>query len=326
MPQNPFREGAMASVHVRPYSPADESQVVAVWNAAMHCDPITPEGFRIQVLLDPNLDAQGFLVAEDAGKVVGYLLSLVRRVPLLGGDLETERAWITAFGVHPQRQREGIGSRLLTAALDHLRSLGREVVLVSPYTPHYFIPGVDVNAYAAAVAFLEHHGFQVTSRPLSMQANLTTFQVPPEVAEREKQLAERGITVRPMQPEDILPLLSFLRENFGWDWYRFYQESLLEINTQGGQNRISIFVALHEGCVIGCSHHRLERFGPFGVQEAWRGQGIGSILLARCLREMRAKGYHCAWFLWTDDRAARLYRRFGFQEVRRFAILKREIG
>ena len=58
------------------------------------------------------------------------------------------------------------------------------------------------------------------------------------------------------------------------------------------------------------------------VLAALRGQGIGRVLLLRCLAEMRAKGFHCAWFLWTGQNAARLYERVGFHTVRRFAVMR----
>jgi hypothetical protein len=40
---------------------------------------------------------------------------------------------------------------------------------------------------------------------------------------------------------------------------------------------------------------------------------------------MLKSGYHAAWFLWTSDNAARLYAQCGFQEVRRFAVMKRSL-
>ena len=52
------------------------------------------------------------------------------------------------------------------------------------------------------------------------------------------------------------------------------------------------------------------------------GRGIGAVLLTCTLQAMRARGYHCAWFLWTDDRAAKLYRQHGFEEARRFALMR----
>jgi GNAT superfamily N-acetyltransferase len=86
-----------------------------------------------------------------------------------------------------------------------------------------------------------------------------------------------------------------------------------------------MFVAEQGGQIIGYAQSRNERFGPFGVNEEFRGQGIGAVLLSNVLLSMRSKGFHCAWFLWTSDRAAKLYREHGFDEVRRFALMSKTI-
>ena len=78
--------------------------------------------------------------------------------------------------------------------------------------------------------------------------------------------------------------------------------------------------------IIGYCQQRRERFGPFGVDPAQRGQGIGRLLLFRCLDAMLARGFHCAWFLWTGRNAARLYELAGFRKVRQFAILQLSIA
>lgn len=113
------------------------------------------------MLLDANFDPNGLLLAEVEGRLAGFLLSMVRQGPLFLQGLEPELAWITAFGVRPAWQRQGVGRQLFDAELSRLASQGRPRVLISPYTPN-FTPGVDVDAYPAAMAFLQGNGWQVT--------------------------------------------------------------------------------------------------------------------------------------------------------------------
>jgi mycothiol synthase len=94
----------------------------------------------------------------------------------------------------------------------------------------------------------------------------------------------------------------------------------------GDSGQSTLLVAEREGRIVGFSQSRAERFGPFGVDPAERGQGVGAVLLDATPRSMRGRGYHVAWFLWTEERAARLYRQVGFEEVRRFSLFERHLA
>jgi len=315
----------VSGVCLRAYAPDDEAGLLDVWNTALVSDPISPAVFRRKVLLDPNFDPGGCVLAEVDGAVRGFVLSLTRRIPFFNQGLEPEEAWITAFGVQPEWQRQKLGSRLLDMALQRLHEQGRTRVTVAPYVPNYFIPGVDVDAYAAAVAFLQRMGFQTVSRPLSMRAELTGFHIPPPIVDTAEQLADDGLVVMPAQPPDIVPVLDFIRQHFSWDWMREAGEVFSELFA-GDPRQVNLLVARKGDEVVGYSQHRAERFGPFGVKPDLRSRGIGRVLLAGTLVEMLKRGYHAAWFLWTSDNAARLYAQCGFHEVRRFAVMQRSVG
>jgi len=306
---------------IRPYQPADETAILEIWNAALTHDPISPATWRSRVLLDPNFQPEGCPVAVVDGQPRGFLLSLTRQVPFFTDGLQPDQAWITAFAVHPAWQGQGLGSALLQTALDRLRRQGVRTVTIATYLPHYFFPGVDVEAYAPGLAFLTRRGFTVIARPLSMQADLTGFQIPPAIAAVADRLRAEGVTVRPVEPTDILPLLTFLRQHFSWDWHREACEVLRDLFA-GDPRAVGLLVALQNDTVVGYAQHRGERFGPFGVHPEHRRRGIGRVLLALTLRAMLAKGYHTAWFLWTSDQAARLYATCGFRAARRFAVLR----
>jgi ribosomal protein S18 acetylase RimI-like enzyme len=312
------------SVTVRPYAAADEAAVVRVWSAAMFADPINVTTWRAKVLLDPNFDREGCLVAEVDGEVRGFLLSLVRRVPFFNDGLQPDRSWITAFGVDPACQRQGIGSALLEAAERRLRSLGRASIAISPYVPNYFTPGPDANAYPHGVEFLTNRGFEVLDRPLSMRAELTGFRIPDEIAARSAALAAEGVEIRPVTPADIVPVLAFLEAHFGWDWHR-EATGIFNDLFNGDGRFVGMIVATKGEEILGYAQHRAERFGPFGVRPDLRSQGIGRVLLSQMLLQMRASNFHAAWFLWTGDNAARLYAKCGFHEVRRFAVLRKTL-
>jgi len=314
----------MTATIIRHYRGADETALVELWNAAMTHDRINRSVFRTRVLLDANFDPEGLFVAEADGKLLGFVLSVVRRVPLFLQGLEPETGWITAFGVHPNHRRHGIGRQLFDAALARLASMGRQRVLMSPYTPNYFIPGVDVNAYPDTLAFLQTTGWQIISQPISMRAELTGFQIPTDMLELERQRAQERIVVRPVQPDDLPELMPFIAKHFGWDWFRFAQEYLLELYGPGS-DEICFLVATQNDRIVGYCQQRRERFGPFGVMDEMRNKGIGRLLLFHCLATMLTQGFHCAWCLWTGKDAARLYSLAGFKPVRQFAVMKKEL-
>lgn len=317
-----------SSFTIRPFRGEDEAALIDLWNAAMTRDRINPSVFRVKVLLDLNFRPEGLLVAEAQGRLAGFVLSIARQVPLFLQGLEPELGWITAFGVHPDYRRRGVGRALFQAAQTRMAAEGRRALLISPYTPNYFIPGVDMDAYPEALAFLAALGWQTVSQPISMQAETTAFQVPEEVAARERALAGEGIRVRPVCAADLPGLLPFIARHFGWDWVRFAQEYLLELFGPGS-DQICFLAAVRTTPggeeIVGYCQQRRERFGPFGVDPALRGKGIGRVLLFRCLEDMQAKGFHAAWFLWTGPDAARLYAQAGFRQVRRFAVMRLEI-
>lgn len=310
---------------IRPYHPRDEARVLAVWNSALFADPINATSFRAKVLLDPNFDRETCLVAEKDGEVAGFVLGLRRRVPFFGDGYEPEESWISAFGVAPQHQGQGIGSALLEQVLEKLQSLGAKTVSLSPYVPNYFTPGPDANAYASGVDFLTEHGFEVIDEAISMRADLTGFQIPEAIQQRKAELAAEGVEIRPATPEDIVPVLDFIPKHFDWDWHREASGVFMDLYA-GDPRWVSMIVAREGDEVLGYAEHRGERFGPFGVHTQLRSRGIGRVLLATTLHEMLKKNYHAAWFLWTEENAARLYSQVGFKEVRRFVVVRKEMG
>lgn len=326
-------------VSIRAFEPGDIAEVVALLNRCLTADPIASETFARKVLLDQNFDTRGALVARDGSRVVGFGLGMVRRFQLEDtpptfreqgsrnnntGVSDSDKSWITLLAVDADYRRRKIGTEIVRALEEYFVSRDCTSTWVSSYAPNYFTPGVDVNAYPEALEFFKSLGYQELLRPLSMDANLVRLRTPDWVLQKESELAGK-VTVECFRPELILPLLDWMKAEFPGDWQRFARESMTKI-TLGEFRPDNVWIAHEDGKVLGyCQHDNAGRFGPFGVSASERGRGIGAILLFKCLHAMRAKGLHNAWFLWTDDKVARLYAHAGFVESRRFALLRKAI-
>ena len=215
---------------IRPYQGNDESDLLDVWHRALPADRISPSLFRTQVLLDPNFHPDYVPVAVEDGRVVGFILCLVRQVPYFLQGMDPSEAWISAFAVHPDYRRRGIGSALFNVIIDKLCAEDRSLVDISPYVPNYFVPGIDTRAYPDTIRFLQERiGFHTLYHAISMGNDLTDFRIPDEIQNRiERAEADDGLTIRPIQATDIPDLMPFLVEHFGWDWFRHAQSYLLE--------------------------------------------------------------------------------------------------
>jgi GNAT superfamily N-acetyltransferase len=258
-------------------------------------------------------------VAARGGQVVGFCLSIARQTPLENAPSDAERGYVTLIAVAPDVQRQGVGTQLLQHAEKYLQAQGRSVVMIASYSPGYFIPGVDVNAYAGALQFLKKHGYAEVYRPLAMETSLWNLSIPAWVREKG-----RAFTLKPFEPAIALPLLEFVRQEFPGDWVRVVRETAAKILAGDSSNRL--IAALDGEQIVGFAHYENERFGPIGVASSQRGRGIGQLLMFATLAAQREAGYRSAWFLWSDDKTAeRLYNAAGFKETRRFALMKKTL-
>lgn len=318
----------MADLNYRYYEPGDEAHIVPLWNRTLISDPITAKRFRNLVLLDANFDPQGMRLAFEGTDLVGCVYAVRRRLPMHGTDVEPENGWIPFFFTAASHRRQGIGSRLLHDAFGFLRKQGRQTVFFASYAPNYIVPGIDAKAYPEGRAFLQRHGFVRQARAVAMDIPLAGFEIPAEVQDLKRQRLAEGYSFELAQDRDLVELIGFATRVFNPDWGRAIREGILQ-----GLPLSQIIVAREQERLVGfCMHGGYEgireRFGPFGVDPAQQGRGLGKILLYDVLFGMRAIGLHGAWFLWTGETtpAGVLYARSGFAITRKFDVMRRSIA
>jgi ribosomal protein S18 acetylase RimI-like enzyme len=213
---------------------------------------------------------------------------------------------------------------LLDSLEQRLRHEGKRDCTFSTYPPGYFTPGVDRKAYPHLHSLLLERGYREEKQAISMDASIVLLRLPENTFTIERDLRNDGIEIREYRREDLLAFLRFLETTMPTDWIRVEQSNLKKI-AAGGFSPRQITVVTREGQIIGYCQFEGSHFGPFGVSDRYQERGIGTVLLGRTLERMRTLGYHDAWVMWTDDVAAKVYRKFGFSETRRFSILRRSI-
>jgi GNAT superfamily N-acetyltransferase len=303
---------------LRAYRHGDDDALVALWNATLVRDPISPARFRRQTLLHPGFRPEGCLLAELGGEPAGFALALAPGTPPPpAGAARAVSGRLVGLGVLPRARRQGLGASLLDASLTFLRDRGCARVGVAAH--EYYAAGVDADAYADGIAFLERRGFGRVGEAVAMGRDLYDLSWPDQARAAEARLRTEGIEVRSFDPLSTFALVEYFRAEFP-DWVEFFVRKL-----DAGHERDEIVVATHGDRVVGyCQHLDADHVGPFGVAAAYRDRGIGTVMLYRLLDAMRQKGYRFAWFGETG-RARPYYERAGFRLTRSYVLLRRDL-
>ena len=98
---------------------------------------------------------------------------------------------------------------------------------------------------------------------------------------------QNGIVLRRAQPFEITPVRQFIEENFSLAWAD-------EISVGFANKPVTVYIATRQGRVVGFAGYECTRkafFGPTGVAQNERGQGLGKALLIAALWGLRELGY-----------------------------------
>ena len=307
-------------LEIRQYQVGDFEQVINLWNKCLTRDYISPARFQLKVLTDSNFDPDGCLVAETGGEIIGFMLGIIRKVPLEDIGLQEDLGWITIFFVDPKYRRQGIGQSLLEGVIDYFKENKRRSIYVSNYVPNYFFPGVDIDEYHCAFEFLQTNGFKDESRVIGMGNELQDMVAPERVNYKVEELGTRGIYIKEFEKKYTYSLLNFLRREFPGDW----AGTIVDKIKAGSDDEIIIAVRDEE--VLGYCQFEGPHFGPLGVNKKLRGVGVGFILFWKVVEKMKENGHLFVWLAWTEGDAARFYLEKGnLHQTREHSIMVREL-
>jgi GNAT superfamily N-acetyltransferase len=120
-----------------------------------------------------------------------------------------------------------------------------------------------------------------------MQDMLVRLYDLPDYTDLQKSMARNGVVVRrPLAAEKSI-VIEWVKKIFGDGWAS-------EAEVSFSYQPITCFLAIIDGHIAGFSVYDAAYrnfFGPTGVDEKFRGRGIGKILLFKALDAMRSQGY-----------------------------------
>jgi hypothetical protein len=280
------------------------------------------------------------LVAED-GDVVGVCFGSLGHLAVEG----PRRGHIDLLAARGR----GTGRRLLSGMESLLSDQGAAIIMLSGNPPVYAWPGVDPR-YTAMTCLAERAGYEKFRDAVDMAVSLSDADL--DTGPDEERLATTGITVRRAEPAEAGPITDWLRQG-PWGasgWPAEAASALAKAEAASALAKAEAASALAKaeaasalakaevasaqaGCHIACRGDRYVGFachgpgrrgwfGPMGIDAAERQHGSGTVLLKRCLADMRTGGLDVARIGWVGP--VRFYARVLGARVERVYWLYRK--
>ena len=312
---------------IRTITGTDIPRIPEMWREDQPFVPVTVNNFIDKIIFEENFTPDSFFIADDDNSIAGFLYCTYRKMPIIGeGSMEKGKAYILGFCVADRSETQSVGGALIDAAEAYMRSKGRERVDTG-YFPVYYVQGFERDLCSEYIALFKERGYRVSEESCSLELFLADYQPDPKVDELKEKLAEQGIVIRSSRPEDSIAIadakMPFSKESWAYEYKT-------RLRLQHDCERVK--VAVKDGALIGVSpfgdpNSDMGRFGPFGVDPAYRGLGIGKVLFQETMKEMKKRGIARAWMQWVEygGPGFHIYEKCGFRAKNNFISFEKEL-
>jgi ribosomal protein S18 acetylase RimI-like enzyme len=270
-----------------PLQQCDNTPLTQLWNRSACHDQLSVDQLHAKVWGDSDYcEKLGLTLLRDE-KPIALAMGVVRQVD--GRSI----GYVKLMAVAPEFQGQGLGRRLVRELEDRLSR--ESVVAIRPgeSAPDYIFPGIDVR-YTRAMLLFEALGYQRIGETYNLVAELTGHDFSSQ--QEESKLAQQGIEVRRASVRDNVEIERLLLEN--WPSWRS------EVFVALAHDPPTLHLAIADGKVVGFSAFDSNQlgtswFGPMGTCPTFHKQGIGQLLLKRCLADMQSQGCARATIPWV---------------------------
>lgn len=275
----------------------DESlipSVTSLINSVYIYDSITTWSLTRATFLDPNFEPSLSLVAVEDGNPIGVAIAATRNKE--PKELIThEHAWLKVLAVTPEHLETGLGDKLLTQVEDDLRAKGYQDVRATDFAGWHLFPGINIRS-EGVLSFLMKRGYERVSEAVDYVVDLAGFEIPEMVVDLQDKFKQSGFTIRIPDAIEKERIMSWVLEIFGPVWS--YETVMSFRHKPPG-----VVIAEQDGEIVGFAGFgslELEWFGPLGVVEDPKYEGLSTVLLYRALWEMKLRGQRTAVIPWAS--------------------------
>jgi mycothiol synthase len=271
----------------RTYQPEDLSRLVDFLNDNSDYDAFNKDLLKEKLEGDPCLEPGNALVCHEGEKILGFMQGVIREIQ------ETRFGYIKLMAVDKNHRRQGIASELYNRIENSFRSDKVDVVRIYDVPMNYFMPGIDPR-YTEALCFVLRLGFMRLGDTSNLIVRLNESEW--NTISEEEKLKHHWIEIKRAEILEKNAVINFVKEE--WElWTNEIEMAFANVPP-------SIHVAYLDGKIKAFSAHNANNkgtgwFGPMGTHLELRGRGIGSILLKRCLKDMKKTGQKIAIIPWV---------------------------
>ena len=292
---------------------------------------LSAEEFDLTLLCHKAFNADYAFVMLDEEKVCGFICGCVAdKVPEVA-----EAGFFTCLLLLPEYETLNNTKVLLEALESAIRKAGKKKVICSYFNPirlpwvipetkncqHNNAPGIDIDL--PLYKRMLDCGYYDRVRECAMYLNLSEFEIPDSIREKERKALEEGYTIEWYDGKKHKELAKMVDS---------MNNSMWSSEIPYAAENINMLVAVKENCVVGFT-------GPVYPEKTGRGyfagiavsaghekHGLGTLLFYRlCLEEKRAGSVYMSLFTGMDNHAQRIYKGAGFQVKKIFSVMEKEI-
>ena len=296
-------------------------QVAALWEQSLGASyPVSQRILSYRLCSRPTLEPGDGVVIFAGNKIVGFGMVEIERKT---GE-RSVKGFIQAIMVHPEWQRQGMGSAILKALENRLRSEGCSEVELAGGASRFW-SGLPCDLPPAKQFFLAQ-GYTLESEVADLILPLQNYQVN---AHYREQLRLHSIHMRCATELDMAALLDFQTREFP-----HWRGNMIALVHAGDISHI--LVLWHGSEIVGTlltftpqSRHRgpnlvwesifgaaMGGFGTVGIAKAWRGKGLGAAMCQEACLHVQNLGGDCCFIDWTG--IADFYTKLGAKVWRTF--------